>query len=557
MILDLRGPIPTISPDGDTVRQAAETCSRYGLHFYDGMILAAAEQAGCTKIWWEDLNAGQVSSESRSRIPSLSYSRKKLEQAGLAAGEFAAKVLVGAGSGNAATRGAIEHAHLHEIGLVHFLDGVFFFAESGGEGAETDGPAGIFIEESNHQIAVDLVEAVLIDAEHVERLQGDFAGDAAASADFGEVTGAAKKAVGDARRAAAASGDFFGAGVVHLDVQNFRGAVEDDEEIPGLVEIEAMDNAKAGAKRRGDKPGASGGADESEMTEMEGMDARARSLANHQVDAKIFHRGVENFFDGGLKAMDFVEKKYLARLEGRKDGGEVALAFEKRAGAGLDGNIEFVGDNLRERGFAKAGRAVQKDVIKSFAAIAGGFEGDGNVFLDAFLADVFGKSFRADTGVEARVVVRGSARDDTGDAIRVFVGAFFLWAEVCHVVLSFLWGAKGCKSSAQKSFEIGRAGLALGFRDGGFGSAFVVAEIDERGFDVGGYAGLRSGGRLFSFDGDGFELVLEFDDHALSGFAANAGNFRETGKITGADRGDEFFDVHAGKDFESEGGANA
>ena len=58
-------------------------------------------------------------------------------------------------------------------------------------------------------------------------------------------------------------------------------------------------------------------------------------------------------------------------------------------------------------------------------------------------------------------------------------------------------------------------------------------------------------------DGDGFELVLEFDDHALSGFAANAGNFRETGKVTGADRGDEFFDVHAGKDFESEGGANA
>jgi predicted nucleic acid-binding protein len=60
VILDVRGPIPTISPDGDTVRRAAETCSRYGLHFYDGMILAAAEQAGRTKIWSEDLNAGQV-----------------------------------------------------------------------------------------------------------------------------------------------------------------------------------------------------------------------------------------------------------------------------------------------------------------------------------------------------------------------------------------------------------------------------------------------------------------------------------------------------------------
>jgi predicted nucleic acid-binding protein len=28
--------------------------------FYDGMILATAEQAGCTKIWSEDMKAGQV-----------------------------------------------------------------------------------------------------------------------------------------------------------------------------------------------------------------------------------------------------------------------------------------------------------------------------------------------------------------------------------------------------------------------------------------------------------------------------------------------------------------
>ena len=59
-ILDLLGPILAISPDGDTVRRAVETCSRYGVHFYDGMILATAEQAGCTKIWSEDLKAGQV-----------------------------------------------------------------------------------------------------------------------------------------------------------------------------------------------------------------------------------------------------------------------------------------------------------------------------------------------------------------------------------------------------------------------------------------------------------------------------------------------------------------
>jgi predicted nucleic acid-binding protein len=29
------------------------------VQFYDGMIIAAAERAGCKRIWSEDLNAGQ------------------------------------------------------------------------------------------------------------------------------------------------------------------------------------------------------------------------------------------------------------------------------------------------------------------------------------------------------------------------------------------------------------------------------------------------------------------------------------------------------------------
>jgi predicted nucleic acid-binding protein len=59
-ILDLLGPIPPFNPDADTVRRAVQACSRYGVHFCDGMILAAAERAGCKKVLSEDLNAGQV-----------------------------------------------------------------------------------------------------------------------------------------------------------------------------------------------------------------------------------------------------------------------------------------------------------------------------------------------------------------------------------------------------------------------------------------------------------------------------------------------------------------
>ena len=40
---------------GERVQAHAE----YGVHFYDGMTLAAAERGGCARILLEDLNAGQ------------------------------------------------------------------------------------------------------------------------------------------------------------------------------------------------------------------------------------------------------------------------------------------------------------------------------------------------------------------------------------------------------------------------------------------------------------------------------------------------------------------
>ena len=58
-ILDLLRPIPTTRPDADIVRRAVQASAQYGIHFYDGMIVAAAERAGCRRIWSEDLNDGQ------------------------------------------------------------------------------------------------------------------------------------------------------------------------------------------------------------------------------------------------------------------------------------------------------------------------------------------------------------------------------------------------------------------------------------------------------------------------------------------------------------------
>jgi predicted nucleic acid-binding protein len=56
---DILSPIKLVVPDADVVRRAVEAHAAYGIHFYDGMIVAAAERAGCEKIWSEDLNSGQ------------------------------------------------------------------------------------------------------------------------------------------------------------------------------------------------------------------------------------------------------------------------------------------------------------------------------------------------------------------------------------------------------------------------------------------------------------------------------------------------------------------
>jgi predicted nucleic acid-binding protein len=58
-LLDTLAPIRLIPTDHDTIRRAVEAKGAYGLHFYDGMIVAAAERAGCERIWSEDFNPGQ------------------------------------------------------------------------------------------------------------------------------------------------------------------------------------------------------------------------------------------------------------------------------------------------------------------------------------------------------------------------------------------------------------------------------------------------------------------------------------------------------------------
>ena len=58
-VVDLLAILPVISLDLSMVRRAISAHERYGITYWDSLIVAAAERAGCTRIISEDLNSGQ------------------------------------------------------------------------------------------------------------------------------------------------------------------------------------------------------------------------------------------------------------------------------------------------------------------------------------------------------------------------------------------------------------------------------------------------------------------------------------------------------------------
>lgn len=58
-VIDQIGSLQVIDIDTAMVRRAIVTHSRYGVNYWDSLIIAAAERAGCSAILSEDYNPGQ------------------------------------------------------------------------------------------------------------------------------------------------------------------------------------------------------------------------------------------------------------------------------------------------------------------------------------------------------------------------------------------------------------------------------------------------------------------------------------------------------------------
>ena len=53
----------------------------------------------------------------------------------------------------------------------------------------------------------------------------------------------------------------------------------------------------------------------------------AGTLADHEIELKVFHRRIEHLLDRPREAVDLVDEQHVAVLEVRQDRGEIACAL--------------------------------------------------------------------------------------------------------------------------------------------------------------------------------------------------------------------------------------
>ena len=171
------------------------------------------------------------------------------------------------------------------------------------------------------------------------------------------------------------------------------------------VEVEPVDDAEARAQRRRQQPGARRRADQRELLQRHLHRARARPLADDDVELVVLHRRIEDLLDRRRQPVDLVDEQHLVRLQVGQHAGQVAGLLDHRAGGGADRHAHLVADDVGERRLAEPGRAVEQHVIERLAAAARGRDRHLQVVADAVLADVLVERARAQPGLVLRVVV--------------------------------------------------------------------------------------------------------------------------------------------------------
>ena len=143
--------------------------------------------------------------------------------------------------------------------------------------------------------------------------------------------------------------------------------------------------------------------------------SRGRALADDDVEHEVLHRGIEDLFDRTIEAVDLVDEQDVARFEVGENRGEVAGALDGGPARGTDAHAELVGDDLRQRRLAQAGRSRQQQVVERLVALPCRLDQDRQVLLHPRLAEVLVEPPRTQRTVDLQVILSEVRRDETLD----------------------------------------------------------------------------------------------------------------------------------------------
>ena len=128
-------------------------------------------------------------------------------------------------------------------------------------------------------------------------------------------------------------------------------------------------------------------------------------MAEHHGQSAILHGGIKRFLDGRIEAVDLVDEEDGSRLERGEECSDIGLALERRRGGVNEPRAQLSGDDVGERGLAKAGRPGEKHVVEWLAAAAGCLDEDLELTRHRLLGDEVGQAWRAKRAIEVLVAV--------------------------------------------------------------------------------------------------------------------------------------------------------
>ena len=186
-----------------------------------------------------------------------------------------------------------------------------------------------------------------------------------------KVTHAAQEGIGDTRRAAAAKRNLFRRFRLDIHLQDARAALDDLDQVGRIVVFQPLGNAETRAERSCKQTGARRGTHQSERIQGNPHGTGSGPLVYHDIDDVVLHRGIEIFLHFRGEPVYLVDEEDVSRLQGSQQTGQVAGTVQDGTGRYFHVDPHLVGDDVRQRCFSQARRAMEKRMVQRLPAHLG------------------------------------------------------------------------------------------------------------------------------------------------------------------------------------------